>query len=78
MQVQCTNKKNFLLVHWENWPEPHLYRIRKFAIGGPQKQEIVKFGPPFLVDIDRETFIIFKEYGLKNFFPPPPPPRTYF
>jgi hypothetical protein len=32
----------------------------------------VKFGAPFLVDIDREKFIIFKEYGLKHFFLPPP------
>jgi hypothetical protein len=53
--------KIFLLVHWENcnrWPP-------KAGIG-----EIVKFGSPFLVDIDREKCIIFKECGLKNVFLP--------
>jgi hypothetical protein len=32
----------FLLVHWANWPEPQLWRVRKFATGGPQMQELVK------------------------------------
>jgi hypothetical protein len=27
---------------------------RKFATGGPPKQELVKFGPLFLVDMDGE------------------------
>jgi hypothetical protein len=31
--------------------------------------QIVKFGPPFLVDIDRENFVIFKEYWFEKFFP---------
>ena len=43
---------NFSLLHWENWPELQLYRVRKFATGGPQKQQ--------LVDIDRGKCVIFK------------------
>jgi predicted Rossmann-fold nucleotide-binding protein len=32
----------FLLIHWENWPEPQLERARKFARSCPQKQEFNK------------------------------------
>ena len=50
----------FLLVHWANWPEPHFLECQKICNRWPPKAgigETVKFGPPFLVDMDREKLL---------------------
>ena len=51
----------FLLVHWANWPEPNFLECQKICNRWPPKAgigETVKFGPPFLVDMDRENFFV--------------------